>query len=59
MQQEEGQRDDLEALIQLEVARILEMARLERNAGGTHCAALGCSFGEVWAQARKRVLEQI
>jgi|307.fasta_scaffold318359_2 hypothetical protein len=59
-QQKEVQPDYLEALVQLEVAKILEKAELGPSAQvGARCAALGRSFGQVWAQARERVLEQI
>jgi hypothetical protein len=55
----EAQRNFLEALIQREVASILETAGLGCGARVvTCCAALGCSFGEVWAQARERILLQ-
>jgi hypothetical protein len=61
MQQwKEARRNYLAALIQHEIAKILETAGLGRSARvGSCCAALGCSFGQVWARARERVLEQI
>jgi hypothetical protein len=61
MQQEkEAQPDYLEALVQLEVSKILETAELGPSAQvGARCAALGRSFGHVWAQARERVLEHM
>jgi hypothetical protein len=59
-QRKEARQNYLEALIQHEIAKILETAGLDRGARvGTCCAALGCSFGQVWARARERVLEQI
>jgi hypothetical protein len=59
-QRKEAHQNYLAALIQHEIAKILETAGLGRSARvGACCAALGCSFGQVWAQARERVREQI
>jgi hypothetical protein len=54
------QRNYLEALIQLEVAKILQTAGLGHGARvDASCATLGRSFAQVWAQARERVLDSI
>jgi hypothetical protein len=54
------QRNYLEALIQLEVTKILETAGLGHGARvDASCATLGRSFAQVWAQARQRVLDSI